>query len=99
MIQVSALLSLKEGVIWNEDEGRIPAEWHRGRSAEGGLSLSAVSVKNACRAGGLSPFMVPKVVLAQHSLLPTNASGKILKHVVRDIMLARLQSVHAHSRL
>ena len=61
--------------------------------------LSAVSVKEACRQRGLSSFMLPRVVLAQHSPLPTNASGKVLKQAVREIMLTSLHSHGPTSRM
>lgn len=61
--------------------------------------LSAASVKEACRQRGLSSFMLPRVLLAQHSPLPTNASGKVLKQIVREIMLTRLRSHGPTSRM
>ena len=90
--QVSALLQLDKHVEWREGEldSRVVGE------AE---SLSAASVKRSCTERGLSSFMVPKIIIAQHSPLPTNASGKVLKHAVREIILLRLRSGNVQSRL
>ena len=90
--QVSALLSLQTHVEWRDSELDSRVE-------EDTESLSAASVKRACTERGLSSFMVPKIILVQHSPLPTNASGKVLKHAVVEIMLSRLQSSDVQSRL
>ena len=97
-LQVTALLSLEKWVEWSGDVSDASASKQR-EGAEGEARLSAVAVQNECRKMGLSPFMVPRVVLAQHTPLPTNASGKVLKHVVRESMLRQLQSKTPHSRL
>ena len=67
--QVSALLSLKKDVEWRD--GNL-----NGGVEEGKDVLSAASVRRACTERGLSLFMVPKIILAQRSPLPTNASAK-----------------------
>ena len=90
--QVSALLSLEKHVEWRDSELDSRVE-------EDACILSAATVKRACTEGGLSYFMVPRSILVQHSPLPTNASGKVLKHAVRDIMLSRLRSSDVQSRL
>ena len=89
-MQVSALLALSEGVRWQGTQ-----------QGEGGASVSgedrdwsvlpASYVQQFCRKEGLSPFMVPRVVLAQHQPLPTNASGKVLKQEVRRRILQMLE--------
>ena len=91
--QVSALLSLHEGAVWREDEGTRGAELHF-LGPDRGVRLSPALVREACKRRGLSSFMVPRVVLAQHAALPTNASGKLLKHAVREILLTRLRHPH-----
>ena len=90
--QVSALLSLEITVEWRDSK-------LNGRVEQDARSLSAASVREACTDRGLSSFMVPRIILVQHSPLPTNASGKVLKHAVREIMLSRLQSIDVQSRL
>ena len=90
--QVSALLSLEKHVEWRDGE-------LDGRVEEDPGSLSAASVRRACTERGLSSFMVPRTILVQHSPIPSNASGKVLKHAVREIMLLRLRSSDVQSRL
>ena len=97
-LQVSALLSLEKGTEWIGDVSDASASKQR-EGVEEEARLSVVAVQNECRKMGLSPFMVPRVVLAQHTPLPTNASGKVLKHVVRKSMLRQLHSKAPHSRL
>ena len=97
-LQVSALLSLEKGAEWSGGVSDVSASKQR-EGAEGEARLSVRAVQNDCRKLGLSPFMVPRVVLAQHTPLPTNASGKVLKHVVRESMLRQLNSKAPHSRL
>jgi hypothetical protein len=97
-LQVSALLVLEEGVGWSSDESNASTGKER-ETAEGDARLSAVAVQNECRRLGLSPFMVPRVVHAQHAPLPANASGKVLKHVVRESMLRQIHSQGPNSRL
>lgn len=97
-LQVSALLSLEKGTKWSGVVSDASASKQR-VGVEVEARLSVVAVQNECRKMGLSPFMVPRVVLAQHTPLPTNASGKVLKHVVRESMLRQLHSKASHSRL
>ena len=89
--QVSALLSL-EHFEWRDNELNSRVEERAG-------IISAASVRRACTERGLSSFMVPRIILMQHSPLPTNASGKVLKHAVQEIMLSRLRSSDVQSRL
>ena len=90
--QVSALLRLEKHSEWSDSE-------LNGRAEDDAGFLSAAMVRRACTERGLSSFMVPRSILVQHSPLPTNASGKVLKHAVREIMLSRLQSSDVQSRL
>ena len=97
-MQVSALLSLDKDVAWSDDRGAVETQTQQlstGRDAR----LSPALVREACRQHSLSSFMVPRVVFAQHTPLPTNASGKLLKHAVREIMLARLHQGTPPSRM
>ena len=97
-MQVSALLSLYGDVAWSEDEeagDAIKEQLSTGQK----LRMSSALVREACKHRGLSSFMVPRVVLAQHAPLPTNSSGKLLKHAVREIMLARLHKNGPASRM
>ena len=97
-MQVSALLSLTGEVAWS-DEGEGGCAKPQQLSTDADARLSPASVKEACRQRGLSSFMVPRVVFAQRTPLPTNASGKLLKHAVREIMLARSHQANPSSRM
>ena len=97
-MQVSALLSLNRDVAWSEDGEFAEANMQQlstGKHAR----LSPRVVREACKQRGLSSFMVPRVVLAQYAPLPTNSSGKLLKHAVREMMLARLHQSGPASRI
>jgi non-ribosomal peptide synthetase component E (peptide arylation enzyme) len=53
-----------------------------------------------CRSQGLAGFKVPRFVRCQHSALPTNSGGKILKLRVRQHLLKlQRESAPTHSRL
>ena len=47
------------------------------------LRLSAADLQDFCRRQGLAGFKLPRVIVAQRCVLPTNASGKVLKHLIR----------------
>ena len=81
---------LAEGVRWQgtqQGEGSASAS---GVANEQSV-LHASYVQDFCRKEGLSPFMVPRVILSQHHPLPTNASGKVLKQEVQRRMLQILE--------
>jgi acyl-activating enzyme 14 len=59
-------------------------------------------IKAYCRERGLAPFKVPKVILVmdgQKSALPKNATGKVIKRGVQDMVLALLARVETPQRL
>lgn len=100
-MQVSAIVVLHANVEWSGGEVRPSADC--GDSARDGCSeslvpskdklvLSSESVISMCRSNGLSAFMLPRVILAQYSALPTNSSGKVLKHVVREHLMQWLSA-------
>ena len=97
-MQVSALLTLDRDVAWSEDGEAGNAELQQLATGQD-KRLSSAVVREACKQRGLSAFMVPRAVLAQHPPLPTNASGKLLKHAVREIMLARIRQSSPASRM
>jgi acyl-activating enzyme 14 len=54
---------------------------------EAGLVLGPGDLRGFCLAVGLSSFKVPRVWAAQRNPLPRNATGKIVKAAVRDVLL------------
>lgn len=95
-VQVSAIVVLHANVEWSGGELRQSKDCTdsaRDSYSESlvplkdKLVLSSESVVSMCRSNGLSGFMLPRVILAQYSALPTNSSGKVLKHVVREQLM------------
>ena len=69
------------------------------RVAAGGEGvLTAAQMVQFCRDLGLAGFKLPRVLHAQKSSLPVNASGKVLKHVVKEKLL-RLEEAVFRSRM
>lgn len=107
--QVSALLVLHANVEWSGrdlrssanfgDDIRSKSPTMSGASSDR-LTLSHDKIVSLCRQKGLSSYMVPRTFLAQYEPLPTNSSGKVLKHAVREQILQWLSSQQqAQSRL
>jgi acyl-CoA synthetase (AMP-forming)/AMP-acid ligase II len=111
--QVCALLVLEDGTSWS-GHGLLPSAAQQrshhnspgDRACDGAAAavhearLSEERVKSHCRQQGLSSFMIPHLVLAQYDVLPANASGKVLKHVVRERVIGWLsQERRVQSRL
>ncbi|BDA41727.1 2-succinylbenzoate-CoA ligase [Coccomyxa sp. Obi] len=99
--QVSAIVVLHANVEWSGGELRSSTIC-RDSAGDGCLKslvpsrdklvLSSESVNSMCRSSGLSAFMLPRIILAQYSALPTNSSGKVLKHVVREQLIQWLSA-------
>lgn len=106
--QVGALLVLSQtaawsgsGLITSAGEQRKAAVVNEQQMESGGAEpLNEATVKAFCKRQGLPSFMVPRRVFVQHTPLPANASGKVLKHVVREHLITWMsRRAQMHSRL
>lgn len=99
--QVAALVVLAPGSRWHglvlppraADGGNVDlAPSHSAStSAPPLMLLTAADLQGFCRRQGLAGFKLPRVIFAQRHALPTNASGKVLKHVIRARLEAALK--------
>ena len=78
-MQVAALLVLSDAIDWTTN-----AKHHSPTKNV----VSTESVRQHCRQQDLTSFRLPRIVFGQHTALPVNSSGKVLKHKVREQMLA-----------
>ena len=61
--------------------------------------LSPEALQQLCRSQGLAGFKLPRLILAQRHPLPSNSSGKVLKHVVRAQLKRAVKHNRTQSRL
>ena len=71
----------------SQPNDHINVSGHVSRALSGCQSLCLADVKAHCISAGLSRYKVPQAAVGQHNPLPTNASGKVQKLVVKDILL------------
>lgn len=87
-LQVAALLYLSSDCVWNQqEEGEGSQSSLRGPAC---TSLGFNELRSHCMRQGLSRFKLPRIIMAQHQELPVNATGKIIKHIVKSSILSRL---------
>lgn len=97
LLQVAAVLVLREGWTWQGGSSVLPGCGQRAgdnSSSSSSSSLDLLALHSHCRAAGLAGFKLPRYVAAQHTPLPTNASGKVVKPLVRQ-HLAEAQRAEA----
>ena len=82
-MQVAALLVLKDDIAWTTN-----AQHHSPTKS----GVSPESVRQHCRQQDLTSFRLPRIVFGQHAALPLNSSGKVLKHKVREQLLALMRA-------
>ncbi|KAF6263257.1 hypothetical protein COO60DRAFT_1267638 [Scenedesmus sp. NREL 46B-D3] len=80
--QVAAAVVLRQGWTWQE-AGDVQQQQQQ-------QVLSQVTLQQHCRAGGLSAYKLPRVVV-QLQGLPLNSSGKVVKAVVRQQLVQQQQ--------
>ncbi len=80
---MAALLVLKDDVEWTT----VALHDSAAKSV-----LSSESVRQHCRQQGLTSFRLPRFVFGQHAALLVNSSGKVLKHQVREQLLALMRA-------
>lgn len=113
--QVAAVVVLRPGTPWSgltlpeshggaalpgssvpQVEGAQPTTSARSSQA----TVSPDALQSWCRSSGLAGFKLPRVIAAQWQPLPVNASGKLVKHVVKQTLLQALGVRDGlHSRL
>lgn len=96
--RVAACLVLHPRVVW-EGSGGVFSTRRSGESSGevvvsswgvGSKGMTADGVREFCAEAGLARFKLPRVVFAQWDPLPVNASGKVVKHVLKAAILERI---------
>ena len=85
--QVAAVLSLDRRYSWTGAILSVPTE-----TSVPAQPVTLASVQDFCRRANLSPYKLPRLIVAQYEPLPLNASGKVMKP---ELKRALLQGVFA----
>ena len=80
--QVAAVLSLDKRFAWNGPLLGMPST-----TPDPANCVTLASVQAFCRQANLSPYKLPRVIVAQHEPLPLNASGKTMKQQLKHALL------------
>lgn len=115
LCQVAAIVVLRPGTLWSgltlpESQGGAALPGSSVPQGEGAqpttsakssqATVSPDALQSWCRSSGLAGFKLPRVIAAQWQPLPVNASGKLVKHVVRQTLMQALSVRDGlHSRL
>ena len=91
--QVAAVLSLDKRFVWNGPMLGLPTE-----TPVPAQPVTLANVQAFCRQANLTPYKLPRVIVAQHEPLPLNASGKVMKQKLRHALLQG-DLVQGHSAL
>ena len=84
--QVTAVVQLQPGWAWTGPG--LPGQMLQ--QTEGGETVSLVALQQHCRQAGLSPYKLPRAAFASQVPLPMNASGKILKQQLKQLLSKQL---------
>lgn len=91
--QVAAVLNLDKRFVWNGPMLGVPSELPFPVQ-----SLTLANVQAFCRQANLSPYKLPRHVVAQYEPLPLNASGKVMKQKLKHAFLhEKLVQEHSES--
>ena len=91
--QVAAVLSLDKRFVWNGPMLGVPIE-----TPVPAQAVTSADVQAFCRQANLTPYKLPRLIVAQHEPLPLNASGKVMKQKLRHALLQG-EVVQGHSEI
>lgn len=78
--QVAAAVMLKPGWLWQQNADQTQQQ----------QVVDALLLQQHCRASGLSPYKVARMIIAVESL-PVNSSGKVVKAEVKQLLQQQQQ--------
>eukprot|EP00891_Asterochloris_glomerata_P001619 jgi/Astpho2/1619/fgenesh1_pm.00028_%23_11_t len=84
--QVTAVVQLQPGWAWTGPQ--LPGQMLQ--QAEQAETISLEALQQHCRQAGLSPYKLPRAAFATQAPLPMNASGKVLKHQLKQLLSKQL---------
>ena len=80
--QVAAVVQLQPRWSWTGPG--LPGQVLQ--QTEGAVTVSLVALQQHCRQAGLSPYKLPRAAFASQAPLPMNASGKLLKQQLKQLL-------------
>ena len=87
--QVTAVVQLQPGWAWTGPG--LPGQMLQ--QTEQAATVSLVALQQHCRQVGLSPYKLPRAAFASQAPLPMNASGKILKQQLKQLLFHQLSKL------